>query len=190
MKFLTTDETLAVLKVAKARSTRDWCMILLAYRHGLRASEVCGLTLADVDLKTESVSIRRLKGSRHTVQALQSHKGKPLLDELAALRAWLKERPNDGSQALFTSQKGGRMQRMQFFRIFRSVCQSAGVSADKAHPHALKHSLCTHLLQADTNVGLIQQAAGHKSIGSTMVYTHVSDAQADTARQNAMMDLF
>src|SRR3974390_2030636 len=62
MVMLTPHETLELLKTAKNRSTRDWAMILLAYRHGLRASEVCGIKLADVDLKTGSISIRRLKG--------------------------------------------------------------------------------------------------------------------------------
>ena len=60
MSYLEPDELLAVLKAARARSVRDWAMILLAYRHGMRASEVCGLKLADADLKSESVSIRRL----------------------------------------------------------------------------------------------------------------------------------
>src|ERR1035437_8893870 len=63
MTFLTPDETLAVLKAARGRATRDWTMVLLAYRHGLRASEVCSLKLADIDLKSGSISIRRLKGS-------------------------------------------------------------------------------------------------------------------------------
>ena len=68
MTILTPQEMLALLKAARKRSTRDWAMILLAYRHGLRASEVCGIKLADVDLKTSSISIRRLKGSLHTIQ--------------------------------------------------------------------------------------------------------------------------
>jgi integrase len=63
MTFLTPEETLAVLKAARARSVRDWAMILLAYRHGLRASELVGLKLADVDLKAGSISVRRLKGA-------------------------------------------------------------------------------------------------------------------------------
>ena len=58
--FLKPEETLAVLRVAKERSVRDWAMILLAYRHGLRASEVCGLRLFDVDLKDGAISIQRL----------------------------------------------------------------------------------------------------------------------------------
>jgi integrase len=100
------------LKVAKQRSIRDWAMILLAYRHGLRASEVCRLKLADVDQKAGSISIRRLKGSLQTVQPLYQHRGQPLLDETAAVKSWLRKRPSDGSNYLFTSQKGGRLDRM------------------------------------------------------------------------------
>src|SRR2546425_9656680 len=92
MVYLTPDELLAVLKAAKARSARDWAMILLTYRHGLRASEVCDLKMSDVDLKAGSISIRRLKGSLHTVQPLYQHRGQPLLDEVGALRAWRRER--------------------------------------------------------------------------------------------------
>ena len=90
MVHLTPEELLAVLKAPRSRSARDWAMVLLAYRHGLRASEVCDLKLADADLKAGSVSIRRLKGSLHTVQPLYRHKGQPLLDEVAAVRAWLR----------------------------------------------------------------------------------------------------
>src|SRR5262245_56447108 len=75
MVHLTPDELLAVLKVARERSPRDWAMILLAYRHGLRASELCGLRTADVDLESGSLDIRRLNGSLHTVQPLCRHKG-------------------------------------------------------------------------------------------------------------------
>jgi integrase len=88
-------ELLAVLKIARAKSTRDWCMILLAYRHGMRASEVCGLKLSDVSLKDQTIRVARLKGSMLTVQSLFGHRGVPLLDELAALRAWLRVRRPD-----------------------------------------------------------------------------------------------
>ncbi len=57
MAFLTTEETLPVLKAARERSNRDWAMILLAYRHGLRASEACGLRLTDVNLKDGAISV-------------------------------------------------------------------------------------------------------------------------------------
>src|SRR5215831_19722486 len=119
MVHLTPEELLVVLKVARSRSARDWAMILLVYRHGLRASEVCDLKLPDADLKSGSLSVRRLKGSLYTVQPLYRHKGQPLLNEVAALRVWLRERIADGSDYLFLSQKGGRLHRSQFFRTFR-----------------------------------------------------------------------
>jgi site-specific recombinase XerD len=188
--FLTPDETLAVLRGAKDRGARDWSMILLAYRHGLRASEVCGLRLADVNLRDGSLAIARLKGSLNTTQPLYAHRGQPLLDEVAALRAWLKVRPADGSDSLFTSQKGGRLDRTQFFRIFQSVAESAGLPVVKRHPHVLKHSLASHLIAGNVNLALVKQALGHRSISSTMIYVGTSDAQAAEAVQAALMGVF
>jgi site-specific recombinase XerD len=190
MVILSPQEMLALLKTAKSRSTRDWAMILLAYRHGLRASEVCGLKLADMDLKTGSISIRRLKGSLHTIQPLYQHRGQPLLDETAALRAWLRKRPADGSDYLFTSQKGGRLCRTQFFRNFQTVAESAGLPVEKRHPHVLKHSLASHLVAGNANLALIRQALGHRSISSTLLYIGTTDSQASEALQKALMDLF
>src|ERR1700676_3076938 len=135
MTYLSPEEVLAVLKAARARSIRDWAMVLVAYRHGLRASEVCGLKLSDVNLKDQTIRVARLKGSMLTTQPLVPPRGQPLLDELAAVRAWLKTRPADGSDFLFTSQKGGRLDRTQFFRVFRTVAESAGLPRGKRHPH-------------------------------------------------------
>jgi len=190
MTFLTPDETLAILKAARERSTRDWAMILLAYRHGLRASEVCGVKLADIDPKVGSISIRRLKGSLPTVQPLYPHRGQPLLDEMSALRAWLRERQSDGSDYLFTSQKGGKLDRTQFFRIFQAVAETADLPIEKRHPHVLKHSLASHLVAGNVNLALIRQALGHRSINSTMQYVGTSDGQAAEAAQAALMRLY
>jgi site-specific recombinase XerD len=190
MIILTPQEMLSLLKAARKRSTRDWAMILLAYRHGLRASEVCGIKLADFDLKTSSISIRRLKGSLHTIQPLYQHRGQPLLDETAALRAWLRKRPEDGSDYLFTSQKGGKLDRTQFFRNFQTIAESAGLPVEKRHPHILKHSLASHLVAGNANLALVRQALGHRSINSTMQYIGTSDSQAAEALQKALMGLF
>ncbi len=190
MNHLTPDELLAVLKAARIRSARDWCMILLAYRHGMRASEVCNLRLPDVDLKAGSISVRRLKGSLHTVQPLYRHKGQPLLDEVTALRTWLRQRESDGSDYLFLSQKGGRLHRSQFFRIFQACAETAGLPSQNRHPHALKHSLASHLVAGNVNLALVRQCLGHKAIGSTMKYVAVSDTQATEAAQAALMSLY
>src|SRR6202050_5009982 len=178
MTILSPQETLALLKAARKRSARDWAMILLAYRHGLRASEACGIKLADVDLKTGSLSVRRLKGSLQTIQPLYQHRGQPLLDEMAALRAWLRKRPKDGSDYLFTSQKGGKLDRTQFFRGVRAIGRIAGLPIEKQHPHVLKHSLASHLVAGNVNLALVRQALGHRSINSKMQYVGTSDVQA------------
>jgi integrase/recombinase XerD len=165
-------------------------MILLAYRHGLRSSEVCLLKLADIDQKAGSISIRRLKGSLQTVQPLYQHRGQPLLDEMAAIRNWLRKRPADGSNYLFTSQKGGKLDRTQFFRVFQTIAEIAGLPVEKRHPHVLKHSLASHLVAGNVNLALIRQALGHRSINSTMQYVGTSDGQAAEAAQAALMGLY
>src|SRR5215468_3336785 len=131
-KALTPDEILKVLKMA-SESKRNLAMILLTYRHGMRASEVCELRLSDLDLKNGQITIRRLKGSLTTTQPLSDHPGQPLLSERRVLRAWLAER-HDASEFVFTSQKGGRIHRSQFFRIFQSAAERAGLATDRRHP--------------------------------------------------------
>ena len=113
-----------------------------------------------------------------------------MLDETTALRAWLRERANDGSDYLFTSQKGGRLDRTQFFRVFQVVAAVAGIPSDKRHPHVLKHSLASHLVAGNVNLALIRQALGHRSITSTMQYVCTSDSQAAEAAQAALMRLY
>lgn len=190
MTYLTPDELVKILRAARSRFSRDWAMLLLAYRHGLRASEVCNLRLADIDLKGGSIAVRRLKGSLFTVQPLYQYRGQPLLDEMKALREWLRVRQADGSEYVFTSQKGGRLDRSQFFRIYRACAETAGLAVEKRHPHVLKHSLANHLIAGNVNLALVRQALGHRSISSTMQYIGTTDGQAAAAAQSALMNLF
>src|SRR5579863_1259153 len=100
MKALTPDEVLKVLKVASV-SKRNHAMILFAFRFGMRASEVCNLRLADIDLKNQTITVRRLKGSKTSVMHLTNVQGQPLLSTLRVLKQWLAER-RDPSQFVFT----------------------------------------------------------------------------------------
>jgi len=190
MQYLEPSGVLSVLRSAKAKGLREWAMIVVAYKHGMRASEVCNLRVDDLDLKNCSIVVERLKGSLRTTQAVTEHRGEPLLNEHRALREWLKQRPNDGSDYLFTSQKGGRLDRSQFFRLFRAIAGEAGLPAEKRHPHALKHSLASHLVSANVNLALVKQQLGHKSIGSTMRYVNTTDLQASKATANALMTIY
>jgi site-specific recombinase XerD len=140
------------------------------------------------------VSLLRVIGVRRAMRLAVSregrHRGQPLLDEVAALRAWLKVRPADGSDFVFTSQKGGRLDRTQFFRIFQAVAEAAGLPAEKRHPHCLKHTLASHLVAGNVNLALIKQALGHRSISSTMIYVGTTDGQAAEAVKSALMGVF
>jgi type 1 fimbriae regulatory protein FimB len=190
MTHLEPVEVLAVLKAAKARGAREWAMCVVAYKHGMRASEVCNLRLDDVDLRNGSIFVDRLKGSLRTTQALTEHRGEPLLNEHRALREWLRQRRHDGSNFLFISQKGGRLDRSQFFRLFRSVAAAAELPPEKQHPHVLKHSLASHLVAANTNLALVQRQLGHKSINSTLRYVTTTDQQASKATATALMRIY
>ena len=102
-------------------------MVLLAYRHALRASEVTGLLLSDVRLSDRQIVVRRLKGSLTNVQDLADLSGEPLLSERRMLARWLKERGDNASLHLFPSQKGARLSKVQFYRLFRDAARKAGL---------------------------------------------------------------
>jgi len=189
MTFLTPSELLALMKAAREHSSRAWASILLAYKHGLRCSEVCDLRLDDLNLKSNQITVRRLKGSMTNVQNLGKIQGQPLLDEPKAVKAWLAER-NDPSPFLFTSQKGGLLDRSAFFRLFQSVAESAGLPKGKRNPHLMKHSLASHMVAAGTNLAFIRQSLGHMSASSTARYCHVSDEQAATEARKALSTTF
>src|SRR3989440_3888938 len=174
MKALTKEEILKVLKVA-SEDRRNIAMILLGFKHGMRATEVCGLELKDLDLKNHEITIRRLKGSLKTTQPLADIQGQPLLSEKRVLRAWLQERGNHPSRFVFVSQKSGQVHRSQFYRAFAEVAERAGMPRDKRHPHCLKHALGYSLVEANVNLAIIKQALGHKSIASTAIYTTPTD---------------
>jgi hypothetical protein len=165
-------QRLFLLRSIQPRLSMYFRVLRTIFRHGPGQSSrcrkfqqsPCGLPYAG------SMSVRRLKGSLHTVQPLYQHRGQPLVDETNAARAWLRKRPADGSDFLFTSQKGGKLSRVQFFRDFQAVAESTGLPLEKRHPHVLKHSLASHLIAGNVNLALVRQALGHRSISSTMQY--------------------
>ena len=180
----------AILKEARKASTRDWCLFLLTFRHALRSREVRQLKISDINLAAGTIAINRVKGSNSSVQELDRHRGEPLLDSMLALRLWLKERVEDGSQVLFPSQKGGMLTRMQLLRLFKRYAAAAGVSADLGHPHVLRHSLCSVMASQHADLYAIQKRAGHKNIANTMIYTHITDTQAGDACRSALINAF
>ena len=176
--FLTAEELTRVLKVAREIRTRDWCMILLTYWHGLRMSEVCSLNLSDI--KGHSLSVERRQGSLKTVQPLHRDSNS-LLDEVAAVQAWLKERPNDRSNVLFVSRNGGRLNKSQFFRNFQTVAKVARLPAAKRNPGILRKTLVSRLVVRKVDVSLIGKQLGHRSILSTVRCVKVRSRRSGTS---------
>jgi len=128
IKYLELNEMLAVLQEAKKVSARNWAIVLFAFRFGLRASELAGLTLESV--AGGYCDVQRLKGSEHTRQQITSDPN-PLLDVKAALAAWMREREDSGSMFLFTSRLGSGMTRRAIYNIFEDAAfHAANPSAD------------------------------------------------------------
>jgi site-specific recombinase XerD len=176
MEYLNTTELLKILSEAKKHGPREHCLILFGYMHAMRVSELAALTLADV--QNGSIDIRRVKGSLHTVQPLQSH-ANPLLDEPTALAAYLKARgAADGSRFLFISRQGSGLSTRQIENIFEGIAIRSGIEAGRRNIHILKHSLCSHLLRAGQSVAYVQIQAGHSDVKNTVYYMHVTEQEA------------
>ncbi len=185
------DQMLALLDCARKHGRRAHAMCLLAIRHGMRASEVTQLRLADVNVNEGWIRIERLKGSLTTVQPLDRHPGKPLLDEVAVVKVWLRERSDDGSDVVFNSSHGGRMNRSTFFRLWRKLAEQAGLPEHLRHPHCAKHTLGTLLAAQNANPYLIKQALGHRALSSAAVYCRgVEDKHAAQVVRSVFMKVF
>lgn len=149
-------------------------MILVAYSHGLRASEVIALQRDAV--KDGHLTVRRLKGSLATVQPLISSPD-ALLDERSGLFAFCEKL--HGKQRLFP------VTRQHFWRLVQRYAQAAGIPARKRHPHALKHTIAMQVIHS-AGIENTRQYLGHKSMSSTGAYLKVTDADASAAVASAL----
>ena len=165
-------------KPTKNASTKHLAMFLMMAIHGLRASELAGMKVSDLDLPAKKVLVRRLKGSLTSNQSMQRLNG---WDESEVLAAWLKERGEVNNDILFPSREGnGALSRQQIFRIFQNLCVAAKIAPEIAHVHAFRHTLGTLMYENGARLEDIQQQLGHRSITSTTIYASPSQAQVDS----------
>lgn len=170
IKYLTQDELKRLLKAITSK--RDKAIFLIAYRHGLRASEVGMLRVEDVDLAKGRIRIERLKNSLGGEHPMQN-------DEIKVVKAWLRERKDD-TPWLFPSKRGLPISRHTLTDyLMKRYCQQAGIPLDKSHFHVLKHSIATHLSEAGADVRFIQDWIGHKKIENTVIYTQITNPARD-----------
>ncbi len=168
--FLTEFEMKKFLAAAhKGRhGARDFCLMLVAYRHGMRVSELVDVRLKDVDLETARIFVRRVKGSLSTHQPVEG-------DELRALRAWLRKReahPNADSNYLFLSERGP-LTRQAINYLVKEIGKRAKLNFD-VNPHMLRHSTGYYLANRGYDTRLIQDYLGHKNITHTVRYTRTA----------------
>ena len=150
---------------------RDQAMIQTLYSAGLRVSELVTLPWRSVDLR-EGLALVRGKGSKERIVPLGDRaverivryleRGRPLLD------------PDSLSPSLFVSRRGSAMTRQNFWQRLRHHAVSVGITG-KVSPHVLRHSFATHLLEAGTDLRVIQELLGHSSVKTTTRYTHMAD---------------
>ncbi len=170
--YLTRDEVAALLRASKKSArhgARNHAMILLAYRHGMRASEVTGLRWSDLDLASGTIYCRRAKGSRSSL-----HPMKP--DEVAALQKVPQQRKLQASDYVFLSERGEKMCRSAFWRIVAQAGERADLPV-KAYAHLLRHSCGYFLANKGCDLRLIQDYLGHKQIQNTVRYTALNPAR-------------
>ena len=164
--YLSAAELEALFKAAKQTryGLRDHLAVLLAYRHGLRASELVALEWSQFDLPAGRVDIRRVKsglGSRHDLSG----------EELRLLRRHQRTQA-PGTRHVFSSERGGPWAAVSFSRMVERIGNKA-LPGRGVHAHQLRHSCGHHLAAKGVDTRRIQDWLGHADIGNTMVYTRL-----------------
>ena len=173
-EYLTAQEMeklLAASKTATRNPERDYCILLLMFRHGLRVSELCSLKLSDIDLENRTFHVRRLKGCDHGVHEFYN-------GETTAIKAWLLERekmaPPSQVEELFLSERRQPISRRTVWVMIGQVAAAAGLEHLDIHPHMLRHSCGYVLVNKGIDIRVIQDFLGHRSISSTVRYTKLN----------------
>ncbi|WP_336241823.1 tyrosine-type recombinase/integrase [Citrobacter freundii] len=163
--YLTMQETERIIQATDGAKNglRDRCMIMLGFYHGLRVSELTGLTVRNVDTESKRIYIRRLKNGFSAVHPLQP-------EECHLLMQWLKVIPESNEGWLFPNSKGKRISRQYIYKLFRGYGEKAGITI-RVHPHMLRHACGYELAEQGMDTRLIQDYLGHRNIRHTVHYT-------------------
>lgn len=169
---LTVEQIEALLQAPRGeepQNIRDRALLELGYATGLRASELVGLTLEEVDLEEDLVRCVG-KRSRERIVPFGSKAKQALVRYLDAARGhFLVDR---AQRAIFLTRLGRPFTRMGYWKLLRRHAKSAGIDREIS-PHTLRHSCATHLLEGGCDLRVVQEFLGHRSIETTRIYTHL-----------------
>jgi len=153
------------------RALRDRALVELLYGAGLRVSEAVGLDRGRLDLDARLVRPTG-KGGKERIVPLGRVAAEALRRYLARGRPYLDRRHRP---ELFLNAQGGPLTRAGAFLILRRLAERAGLEPESVHPHLLRHSFATHLLEGGADLRSVQEMLGHADLATTELYTHVSD---------------
>jgi len=182
IKYWTQQETISLFNSIEnsysSHSIRDLAIFRLAYRCGLRVSEISLLKFQDYNMEKGEVYCKRLKGSNNNTLRLDE-KTKDALDK------YINENNiSSTSQIIFTSQKNNPISRQTLDYLTKKYCSLAGIEdTSKHHFHAIKHTTAVHLAECDMDIKELQWWLGHKSVSNTEIYF-----QFTTKQQNSMYE--
>ena len=153
---------------ATAAGLRDHAMLEVLYGCGLRASELCGLDVREAALDEELLRVFG-KGSKERVVPILGSAARVLAEYLGQGRGELVgKKPNS---AVFLNVRGGRITRQSVHAVVEKYGRMAGIEG--LHPHTLRHSFATHLLEGGADLRVVQELLGHADISTTQLYTHL-----------------
>ncbi len=169
-KTLDVDQMAGLLEAGASseHEIRDVAIFELFYSSGLRLSELAALNLEDVDLNDRTLVVREGKGGKSRVVPIG---GKAI----SALEKWLDMRGHhipDLDPALFVSWKGKRLGNRSIQLRLDQWCKKKGLP-EHVHPHMLRHSFASHLLESSQDLRAVQELLGHSNISTTQIYTHL-----------------
>lgn len=176
-KYLTLDECLELLSVIDGPNReRDYCIMTFFLNCGLRLSELCGLNLSDIG---QDHTLRVVgKGSKERMVYLNAAC-------LSSLEAYLKVRPHDGvidKKALFLSSRKKRISNKTVQHMVYVYLEKAGLGNRGMSVHKLRHTAATMMYQhGHVDIRVIKDVLGHENLGTTEIYTHLSNAQMEQA---------
>lgn len=179
-EVLSIEEVSALLEAASVGegtdpvSLRDRALLEFMYASGSRVSEAVGANIADIDLEHKLTRLMG-KGSKQRLVPIGSYAVEALTRYYNAGRGPLmrKAKGTPEREAVFLNKRGKRLSRQSVWEIMQTCAARAGITK-KIHPHSLRHSYATHLIQGGADVRTVQELLGHASVTTTQIYTHIS----------------
>ena len=148
--------------------SRNRTVIDVLYSTGCRVSELCDINISDIDLDEKYLKLKG-KGSKQRIVPIGSMLNKNLMQYLNVRETFLQNR----GEPLFLSKSKNKLDRTAVFRIIKKTAKNISIQTD-VHPHTLRHSAATHMLEGGCDLRTVQEFLGHSSVSTTQIYTKVT----------------